>query len=281
MTTYYTQYWSSKWLKAADMDGEIMDHTAGDKFVKMGVAPGDFIYVVTVQRGHLYLLGRMQVGKICSQKEAERVLGTSNLWEGKDHLIARSGTGSPTRFDRQVPIRVVRRLQFESPSGGSKPLKFISNGVLDRQTLRGVRKLTASSAAMLNGILKTSVRLGQHDTIDEVPGEDEVFPEGKGIYRLHKSRERNSKVTEDAKRKRIEKDPLLHCDVCDFSFAATYRQLGQGFLEAHHTVPLSEISGEIQTRIEDIALVCSNCHRMIHKHRPWLNIAEFKQMIKS
>ncbi|UZW66371.1 hypothetical protein OC195_21405 [Priestia flexa] len=34
-----------------------------------------------------------------------------------------------------------------------------------------------------------------------------------------------------------------------------------------------------ETKVEDIALVCANCHRMLHRQRPWLSISELKQLL--
>lgn len=36
-----------------------------------------------------------------------------------------------------------------------------------------------------------------------------------------------------------------------------------------------------KTNIEDIAMVCSNCHSMIHRRKPWLTVNQFKKLIKS
>lgn len=33
-----------------------------------------------------------------------------------------------------------------------------------------------------------------------------------------------------------------------------------------------------ETKVEDIALVSANCHRMLHRRRPWLSITELKQL---
>ena len=118
------------------------------------------------------------------------------------------------------------------------------------------------------------------NTIWFAPEDDEeAFPEGKEVYRLHRTRERNPKVAELAKTKRLKKDPSLHCEVCAFSFVEIYGELGESFIEAHHTIPLSDTDGEIETHIEDIALVCSNCHKMLHRRRPWLAIGELKEML--
>jgi predicted HNH restriction endonuclease len=67
--------------------------------------------------------------------------------------------------------------------------------------------------------------------------------------------------------------------VCAFDFAATYGPLGEGYIECHHTMPLSELASAKRTRVQDVALVCSNCHRMIHRRRPWLGIAQLGALL--
>lgn len=107
--------------------------------------------------------------------------------------------------------------------------------------------------------------------------EDELaFPEGKEIFRLHISKERNKELIRAAKQKRLQTDTNLSCEVCGFSFVDKYGELGKGFIEAHHLFPISKLKEETKTKIEDLALVCSNCHRMLHRKRPWLELEELK-----
>lgn len=40
--------------------------------------------------------------------------------------------------------------------------------------------------------------------------------------------------------------------------------MGDGYIESHHIKPLSELKEGEVTRIDDLMMVCSNCHRMIH-----------------
>ena len=116
---------------------------------------------------------------------------------------------------------------------------------------------------------------------DEQVFDEQVFTEGKEVYRLHKIRERDIDVVRLAKKIGLKRDPLLRCQVCGFSFVKVYGRLGEGFIEAHHVVPLSELSEETKTKIEDIALVCPNCHKMLHRYRPWLSTMELKTIVKS
>jgi len=44
-----------------------------------------------------------------------------------------------------------------------------------------------------------------------------------------------------------------------------YGELGAGFAEVlHHLRPLAEMDGPVETMLDDPAVVCVNCHRMLH-----------------
>lgn len=115
---------------------------------------------------------------------------------------------------------------------------------------------------------------------DEFDEFDLSVKEGKVIYKLHKLRERNSKINRRKKELYFKQNGKLNCEVCDFDFYIAYGELGKGFIEVHHKTPLSEIDGEIKTKLEDLALVCSNCHRMLHKKINTLSIKKLKSILK-
>jgi 5-methylcytosine-specific restriction protein A len=107
------------------------------------------------------------------------------------------------------------------------------------------------------------------------------FPEGKLVERKHLSRERSAKLVSAAKRKFIEDHGRLFCNVCGFDYEAVYGSRGKGFIEAHHTIPVSELRPGDKTKVADIAIVCANCHRMLHRARPWLRMGELSALVKS
>ncbi len=90
--------------------------------------------------------------------------------------------------------------------------------------------------------------------------------------------------------RRRERDPklrvealLLHgfdCMACGFNFGEYYGEIGKDFIEVHHVVPLSE-SGRTETNpATDLIVLCSNCHRIIHRqHGTCLSLDELRRHI--
>lgn len=114
----------------------------------------------------------------------------------------------------------------------------------------------------------------------ELDDEDE-FPEGKILTRLHKFKERRSDAAIKKKDSIFQKTGGLICEACGFDFVKKYGQLGIGFAECHHLVPISSLEPNHSTRLEDLAIVCSNCHSMIHRSHPMLSINELREVIDS
>lgn len=55
------------------------------------------------------------------------------------------------------------------------------------------------------------------------------------------------------------------CKVCEFDFEKTYGEIGSGYIQVHHIIPLCEIGEEYKVdSIKDLVPVCPNCHAMLH-----------------
>lgn len=98
--------------------------------------------------------------------------------------------------------------------------------------------------------------------------------EGEARARMvrHRSRERALRSAKLAST-RAANGGRLACEVpgCGFDFEQQYGDLGAGFAEVHHLNMLAE-SGVVRTSLSDLAVVCSNCHRMIHSRTPMLGL---------
>lgn len=103
--------------------------------------------------------------------------------------------------------------------------------------------------------------------------------EGNPRLVAHLQRERNQKLVQKKKKQALDATGKLSCEVCDFDFESFFGEIGEGFCEVHHLQPLSKMDGEVNTTLEDLAIVCSNCHRILHRHNPMLTSAQLKKAI--
>jgi len=59
----------------------------------------------------------------------------------------------------------------------------------------------------------------------------------------------------------------LICEVpgCSFDFEKVYGEIGKDFAHVHHLKPIADRNSPSLTSLNDLAVVCANCHAMIHK----------------
>lgn len=100
--------------------------------------------------------------------------------------------------------------------------------------------------------------------------------EGKIKLRYHKRKERSSKLV------KVFKESLTNysCIICNFSFEDVYGNIGEKYIEAHHIIPISSLKKETKISVTDLAPVCSNCHRMLHRKNPPISIKTMRNLIK-
>jgi len=103
------------------------------------------------------------------------------------------------------------------------------------------------------------------------------FEEGRKRLIKHARLEkvRNSALILEAKRLYKATHEILKCEVCSFDFEAAYGDRGRDYIEAHHTTPISQIEDVTNLTVDDLRMVCANCHRMLHRP-PWITIEELK-----
>lgn len=92
--------------------------------------------------------------------------------------------------------------------------------------------------------------------------------------------------------KKVERDPSLrndafkihgyNCMVCKFNFQENYGDWGRDWAEVHHLKAIADKKKEktITDPKTDLAVLCANCHRMIHrKKNKALTIEELKRKL--
>ena len=120
----------------------------------------------------------------------------------------------------------------------------------------------------------------REDEISDADMDIEGVIEGRQVLRTHLSHERNSVLIRRAKDRFRERNGRLHCEVCGFDFAQVYGVLGEDYIEAHHVVPVSELQAQSPTHLDDLKMVCPNCHRMLHRSKTLLTVEELRSIVR-
>lgn len=112
---------------------------------------------------------------------------------------------------------------------------------------------------------------------DDIRSEFQTIEEKKRYIR-HNRIERHSGASKIAK--------VVHgytCKGCDFDFEKTYGEIGKGFIEAHHLTPLASLPEGKPVPMDpatDFAVLCSNCHRMVHRRLEPLSVPELRHLLE-
>ena len=98
-------------------------------------------------------------------------------------------------------------------------------------------------------------------------------------YAYHRKIERNRTAARQAK-----KFHGSRCQACDLKFTERYGDIGEGFIEAHHLKAISTLEEGVAVAYNiaaDFAVLCSNCHRMIHRYADPSNLPAFRAIVQS
>lgn len=73
----------------------------------------------------------------------------------------------------------------------------------------------------------------------------------------------------------------LTCFGCGFNFESVYGKRGKGYIEIHHTKPLSQLDKPMEIKPEtDLIPLCANCHRIVHRSQhDVLSLEDLKKLL--
>ncbi len=172
--------------------------------------------------------------------------------------------GTDCRWEHFVRVAWVELPRFEAPEA-VQPAQY-ALWRLDDHKLQILRSQESKEveASVLRGM-------------EEMSRTDDAYSEGQRSTRLVTRFERSLKLRTAA--------VAIHgtrCQACGLSFGEVYGELGDGFIEVHHLKPVADYLGETNVDpASDMAVVCPNCHRMLHRRAGTpLTIEELRAMSK-
>jgi 5-methylcytosine-specific restriction enzyme A len=98
-------------------------------------------------------------------------------------------------------------------------------------------------------------------------------------YRMHRRIERNPSAAKLAKAYHG-----IRCQACSLVMVERYGAVGEDFIEAHHLVPLASLKEGVAVKYDvatDFAVLCPNCHRMIHRTDDPSNLKALQTVLRS
>jgi len=120
---------------------------------------------------------------------------------------------------------------------------------------------------------------GGADDLETAMSSEEVVPDTVDEQRkliMHRKVERNAKIS-----KKVKKLKGFVCESCGFDFGEIYGERGQGYIEAHHLLPLAELEEGAFRSLdlkEDFAVLCANCHRMAHRTKEVMTLEQLRAL---
>ncbi|NMA14921.1 MAG: HNH endonuclease, partial [Clostridia bacterium] len=149
---------------------------------------------------------------------------------------------------------------FKPNRGLTNPIKNLGNniGLTDTEVLDDILYLFARFLCSEYQIKERYFDIIEQ-SVEAIEGNKLI----KEHIRLEKQK-RDTSIVKTAKTRALtSNNGRIKCECCGFDFVEYYGPLGLGFMECHHKIPLAK--GKRVTKVTDLALVCSNCHRMLHK----------------
>lgn len=216
-----------KYPEALRVEGRVITDAIGTH--AGGLKRSDRMFVVATSKNELYLLGAIQV-----QRAGRKWAKGKNL----------SGAF------RRIPLKGLKwQLRFE----GTTSSKLAKTSPLAMQ-IRARRRLSPPTANMLLKLLATDIKKAESDF---------RLSEGRLKQMTLSSRERNRTV----RRQTLALKGTL-CEICAFDFAEIYGDFAKNCVEVHHVKGLAN-SGRrgVRTSLDDVLVLCPNCHRALHQFR--------------
>lgn len=216
-------------------------------------------------------------------KNSEEILTFSkNLQRLGGKLLPSEQRSETFRNPNGVYMKLMnfRRLDPEYTADGRKGL---TRGAKSEEEVwaefaKNPKRCHETATAILNALIDPEVG-GKESIVAEASGIEEAV-EGRLLTRKHLIRERNKMLVESKKKQVKARTGKIVCEVCGFDFGAQYGSHGEGFIECHHTKPLATLFDGHKTHINDLVLLCANCHRMIHRSKHWLTIQQLKALLR-
>ena len=193
---------------------------------------------------------------------------------------------------RQLPIHseTKKNDRFRNPDGVYLKLQNLASLHPDKRDRKGLRTSRMDRAVweafaakpdavrLLASQIAVAIEVIQSE--ESVTLDDNAFEAQEGVVlaQVHQIRERKRGFRKRLIRRVEGTHGVVQCAACGLA-ATNDSSIVYSMFEVHHLAPLSEVATTV-TRLDDLALLCANCHRLIHavmrKESRHFNLIDFR-----
>lgn len=257
---------------------------SGGKIYELMLQPkvGDPVIHFYLKDNVRYLNGYSFVDKNCQVTNEEPP--EAGKWAGRTQYY-KIELKHYEQFERLLDLRIITKKygnEIRAELIEDEPNNYPFNTYQEEIRLGQGRYLTRCTEKLFE-IFREALNIEQTNLDEEQKSNDdphEDYSEGKRKKRESYFFARNPQLVKKAKQIRG-----YICEACGFDFKKKYGELGDKYIECHHENPLSERTEKewnenLKTSVNDVRMLCSNCHRMIHRTRPAKKFEDLLLVIK-
>ena len=184
-----------------------------------------------------------------------------SCWYDENHKLNKKNF-SVNKYGEEEARRLALRQTIENHNRDPKPL--IAMAIADPYAKQKFKTISREDVEVLSTINSGTYKGSDNDQV----AVEESYPkalEGGRRLELHLSIERDRKLRDAKVRLFLQQNGAIFCELCKLQFTKQYPFLSADLIEVHHIVPLSKLSAMTETRLEDLMLLCPNCHTAVHQ----------------
>lgn len=285
------------WMKNYDgIDGDSIDRGGAYNKHLIGHEVCNFSNINGTLYGYVQPTGQIKIEKLGANKKDKFINGITVVWTAgpdsggtvvigwyKDATVYRNlqTITKPTK-PQKAKGAIDYRIKAPADKAVLLPLEQ-RELIIPRRVKGGIGQSNVwfADKPESSEIVKRVKALIKSGGTPQLPDIDRYLSSSEGNPRLvaHLRRERSASLVKAKKKATVKATGELRCEVCKFDFAETYGEHGEDFCEVHHLKQLSKVDGVVKTELIDLAVVCSNCHRIIHRTDPMFGIAELSKIV--
>lgn len=173
-----------------------------------------------------------------------------------------------------LDLRLLRKILPRIREAHSQTIKVASRKSFNLGARRGHKDWVVDA---LSKATNSSIPYPQYSPLFQLEDQDFSRSEGNPKLRQHYVLERRPEIVREKKRLFRLEHGHLFCEACGDDLVGTYGEIAEDCFEVHHIIPLSQLRSSSSTQPKDLAILCPNCHAVIHKIDPILTLQAFRR----